>query len=116
VIQHLELHRDFYDVLTINVRRAGLDLVKQIRMIAYFLQLHQHIQESDSVSYPIHCINVPSEYVLVQLLLKLGKSDKHVNLTFCREVLLHINLESPQHEGPQQSVNLLDDRLLGGGL
>ena len=109
MIKNAEFHGSFNDVVTIDERRTGLHLIKQIRMITHLLELHENIQKLNSVfaSIPISRNNI-----LVKLLLELGQSYIHKNLFFSRQALFDVRLESPQHKWLKQPMNLFDDLLL----
>ena len=63
-------------------------------MIAHLLELHEHIQELDSIlgTHAIHSCNISCDDFLVELLLKLSKANKHVNFLLGRQVMLYVYL------------------------
>ena len=48
MIENFKLHRRVDDVISIDKWRSWLDLVKQVWMVADFLELHQDIKELDA--------------------------------------------------------------------
>ena len=81
-------------MIPIDEWRSRLNLVKQVRVIAHLLQLHEHIEELNSILGPhaIHSCNVSCDDFLVELLLKLSKANKHVYFLLGRQVMLYIYL------------------------
>ena len=49
MVQHLKFHRSVDDMVPINERRPWLYFIKQIRVVADLLELHQNIQKLDPV-------------------------------------------------------------------
>lgn len=114
MVQYLELHGHIDDVVSIDVWRSRLDLVEEVWMVANLLQLHENIQKLEPVfsTDSVNFVNVSSQDALIQLLLDLGETHIHVDLLLLLKRLLHINLEPPQHERLQKSVDLFDDLFL----
>ena len=100
MIEHFELHRCIDDVITINKWRSRLNLVKQVRVITHLFELHEHIEELDSIlrTHSIDSGNISSDDFFVKLLLKLSETNKHVDFFLGWQIMLNIYLKSPQHE------------------
>ena len=100
MIEHFEFHRCIDDVITINKWRSRLNLVKQVRVITHLLELHEHIEELDSIlrTHSIDSGNISSNDFFVELLLKLSETNKHVDFFLGWQIMLNIYLKSPQHE------------------
>ena len=114
VVEDFELHRGVDNVVSINERWAGLHILEQVRMIAYLLELHQNIQQLNSIFVIpiIDCRDVSGEDPLVELLLQLGQSNGKMDLLLLWQCMLFLNLEAPEHEGPEEAMDLRDDLLL----
>jgi hypothetical protein len=100
VVKDLELHTGIYDMVPVYEGWSRFNLVEEVWMIADLLQLHQHIEELDPVlgAHAVHCGDVARDDLFVELLLKLGQTNKHVDLLLCGEVVFDVHLETTQHE------------------
>ena len=113
MIKHLEFHTGIDDMVTIGIWGSWLNFIEQIRMVANFLQLHQNIEQLNSVfTWTIHRINISCDYSFVKLFLQLRQSYKHVNFFFGLDVCFDVDLEPSQHEWFQQTMNLFYDGFL----
>ena len=114
MIKHLELHGSIDDMVTVCVWWTWLHFIKEVRVIAYLLQLHQDIQELNAVfaAHSLHAVDISSNDCLVELLLKLSQSNEHINLLFGWQVAFHVKFEPSKHERLEKSMDLLDDLLL----
>ena len=77
MIEYLELHGGIYDVITIQKRRSRLNILEKVRMIAHFLELHEHVQQLDAVFAVVivDCGDVAGDDLLVKLLLQLRQTN-----------------------------------------
>ena len=118
MIKHFELHGCINNMISIDEWWSWLHLVKQIGMVTNLFQLHEHVQELNTVFGPhsVHCCNITCDDSLIKLLLELCEANEHVDLLFSWQVMLDVDLESSEHEWLEQSVNLLDDLLLLFGI
>jgi hypothetical protein len=112
---------------TIDVGRAWLSSLEEIRMVADFAELHQNVEETNFV-WPtdgIDVLNVLCEHSTIPLPLQGSHPDVEFGLNLWREIFFNINFHlivqwgggeserrkathSPQHEGFEQGVQLLD--------
>lgn len=67
MIKHLELHGSIDDMVAICVWWTWLHFIKEVRVIAYLLELHQDIQELNAVfaAHSLHTVNVACDDCLV---------------------------------------------------
>lgn len=88
---------------------------KQVRMVAALLQIHHDVEQRHGLpaALRVQRLVVARQNVLVVLLLHRRQLDAHDELRLGRHVLEHVGLESPQHVGPEQLVQLLHLILLG---
>jgi hypothetical protein len=115
-VEHLELLRSVDHVLPIDEGWPGFHILKQVRMVAYLLQLHEHVEKLDLFGLArflrIYNVDVAREDVFVKLLLHLAHSYKQVNFLFGLQGVLYVQFESSKHERTEQAMDLLDDKLL----
>jgi hypothetical protein len=71
MIKHFELHGCINNMVSIDEWWSWFHLVKQIRMVANFLKLHEHVQELDAIfgAHSIYSCNISRDDSLVELLL-----------------------------------------------
>mmetsp|Transcript_5634 Transcript_5634/g.14077 ORF Transcript_5634/g.14077 Transcript_5634/m.14077 type:complete len:265 (-) Transcript_5634:1604-2398(-) len=84
-------------------------------MAAAFSELHDDVEDGRPVLRLVsgEGIEVAKEQLLVQLFLHLGHSHHHDGFRLRWETLRDVGLEAPEHEGPQDLVQLRDHVLLG---
>lgn len=103
-------------MVSIDIGWSWFDLVKKVWVVADLLELHEHIQELDSVfaSNAVNLVYVSCNNPLVQLLLQLCHSEKEVDFLLFGQLFFNIYFETSQHKWLEQPVYLLYDFLLLG--
>lgn len=111
-VQNFEFRSGFNQVVSVNERGTRLDSIEKIWVVGHLLELHEHIQHLDlvaGVARGVDHFDVALQDLFVELLLQFTQTDVEINFFFQRERLLDVFFQTPEHERPQQSVDLLDD-------
>mmetsp|Transcript_14388 Transcript_14388/g.42483 ORF Transcript_14388/g.42483 Transcript_14388/m.42483 type:complete len:268 (-) Transcript_14388:898-1701(-) len=101
-----------HKVLPVRIQGSVLHTLEEVRVVTALAKLHDNVQDRRPISAAALSVlaekhvTVPGQQVLVHVLLHLGHANVEDRLSLGGQVLLHIGFESPEHEGPQQLVEL----------
>ena len=95
-------------MIPINKGRSRLNVLKKVRVVAYFLELHENIQKLNTILtiVIVDCADVAGEYLFIELLLQLGQANGQMYFLLLRQSMLFFYLETSEHERSKKSVDL----------
>mmetsp|Transcript_73672 Transcript_73672/g.206831 ORF Transcript_73672/g.206831 Transcript_73672/m.206831 type:complete len:305 (+) Transcript_73672:1639-2553(+) len=101
------------DMGPILVRRTFLGPIKEIWMVANLSQLHEHVQQANSIRATqfVELMGIFGEDLDIPFLLHFGETNVELGFLLGRKRGCHVLFDPTQHEWPQNRVQLFDDIL-----
>mmetsp|Transcript_32858 Transcript_32858/g.77904 ORF Transcript_32858/g.77904 Transcript_32858/m.77904 type:complete len:460 (-) Transcript_32858:740-2119(-) len=108
-VEEDELAAVLDQVIARDERRPRLRPLEQVRVVAALSELHDDVEEARALRPAVDGLDVLLQEGRVVLLLHRAHADLEDRLLLWREPALHVALDTPKQERPQNLVQLLDD-------